>query len=58
MNTAEYLNLEYGEAQQSIQLELDWLESLHITDPTLCSECGGNDMVELPDGSIQCLYCD
>ena len=56
----EYLDAQYSEAQQSIQLELDWLESIMTTAPEFyhCTECGPNHMIQLPDGSWQCGQCD
>ena len=52
---AEYLDAEYGEAQQSIQLEFDWMEEVLLFIPT-CTECGG-DLTDYGD-FIQCAYCD
>lgn len=60
MNTAEYLSSEYGEAQHSIQLEFDWLESVLLSEPEeeFCSECGDANWVYYGDGYRQCAYCD
>ena len=58
LNADEYLAAEYGEAQRSIQLEFDWLESVLLSGPEVCSECEGSYWIELPDGSTQCGYCD
>ena len=55
---SEYLDAEYGETQRAIQLEFDWLESVLLSEPEICSECDGQAWVELPDGSRQCAYCD
>lgn len=54
----EYLDAHYGDAQQSIQLELDWMESLVTSEFYHCTECGPNHMIQLPDGSWQCGQCD
>jgi hypothetical protein len=57
----EYLTSEYGEAQRSIQLEFDWLESALLDGPEdedVCTECHGSNWVEDPDGNRQCAYCD
>ena len=54
---SEYLTAEYGETQQAIQLELDWLELLH-TRAEICTNCEGSNWIRLPDGSIQCGNCD
>jgi len=59
--TAEYLDAEYGEAQRSIQLEFDWLESVLLSEPEeekFCSECGETNWVYYGDGYRQCAYCD
>ena len=53
--TAEYLDAEYGAAQEAIQLELDWVESVALFMPT-CTECG-EDLTDYGD-FIQCAYCD
>ena len=54
----EYLDAEYGETQRSLQLEFDWLESVLLDEPEVCSECDGQAWVVLPDDSRQCAYCD
>jgi hypothetical protein len=60
--TSEYLTAEYGEAQATIQLELDWMESVIADFPflklELCTECEGCNWIALPDGSTQCGNCD
>lgn len=61
MIAAEYLTSEYGESQRAIQLELDWLESVLLSEPReeeLCSECGETNWVHYGDGYQQCAYCD
>lgn len=60
LNADEYLAAEYGEAQRSIQLEFDWLESVLLSGPEVCSECGGTDFVTYGDNDeySQCRYCD
>ena len=50
---SEYLTAEYGETQQAIQLELDWMESMQLTDLNICTECEGCNWITLPDGSTQ-----
>ena len=39
---SEYLNAEYGEAQRTIQLEFDWMESVLLGGPAevYCEVCG------------------
>jgi hypothetical protein len=54
----EYLDAEYGDAQHSIQLEFDWLESVLLSEPDVCSECGEQNWVYYGDGYRQCAYCD
>jgi hypothetical protein len=64
--TSEYLTAEYGEAQATIQLELDWMESVIADFPflnielnsSICTECEGCNWITLPDGSTQCGNCD
>ena len=56
----EYLDAQYGETQSAIQLEFDWLESVLLSEPEVCSECGGTDFVTYGDDDeySQCRYCD
>ena len=55
LNTADYISAEYGEAQESIQFEFDWLESVLLSEPEVCSECGESDnWIEVADGYVGC----
>ena len=52
---SEYLTAEYCEAQATIQLELDWMESVLMAEPQICTECGDSDnWIELADGYTGC----
>jgi hypothetical protein len=52
---SEYLTAEYGEAQATIQLELDWMESMQLTEQVICPECGDSDnWIEVADGYTGC----
>ena len=57
---AEYLDAEYAETQRQLALEFDWLESVLLSEPDTCSECGGTDFVYYGDENeySQCRYCD
>jgi hypothetical protein len=51
----EYLDAQYGETQRAIQLEFDWLESVLLSEPEVCSECGASDnWIEVADGYTGC----